>query len=291
MNANRKFKDSVFTMLFNDEALLRELYCALEGVDLPDDTPISINTLEHALIRDVYNDISFIVGSKLVVLVEHQSTVNPNMALRLLMYIAESYKQMVKNKNVYSGKKVSIPYPVFYVLYDGPDPYPDEKVLKLSDLFENIEGLALPEKNRPLLELEVKVLNINEGKNVEVVNRCRKLAEYGIFSAKVREFREAYDDLLKAIKEAVKYCKEHDILKGYLEKHETEVINMLYTEWNIDTAIEVAREEAFEDGVERGIERGIEQGIEKNRQYVLELLKQGLSSEEIEQRLMKTAAQ
>jgi len=86
---------------------------------------------------------------------------------------------------------------------------------------------------------------------------------------------------------AVKYCKEHDILKGYLEKHETEVINMLYTEWNWDTALEVR----YEEGVEDGIERGIEQGIEKNRQYVLELLKQGLSSEEIKQRLTKTAAQ
>ena len=68
---------------------------------------------------------------------------------------------------------------------------------------------------------------------------------------------------------------------------------MLYTEWNWDTAIEVAREEAFEDGVERGIEQGIEQGIErgieKNRQYVLELLNQGISAEEIKQRLMKTA--
>jgi len=70
---------------------------------------------------------------------------------------------------------------------------------------------------------------------------------------------------------------------------------MLYTEWNWDTAMEVAREEAFEDGVEqgieRGIERGVEQGIEKTRQYVLKLLNQGLSSEEIKQRLTETAAQ
>ena len=68
---------------------------------------------------------------------------------------------------------------------------------------------------------------------------------------------------------------------------------MLYTEWNWDTALEVRYEEGVEDGiergVERGIERGVEQGIEKTRQYVLELLNQGVSAEEIKQRLTKTA--
>ena len=251
MNANRTYKDSVFTSLFNDSELLRELYGAIEGISLPDDVPIFINTLDYALVRDIYNDISFIVGSKLVVLIEHQSTINPNMALRIFMYIAESYKQMVKSKNIYSGKKVSIPYPEFYVLYDGVDPYPDKETLKLSDLFENPKDLGLPEKAYPLLELEVKVLNINEGRNRDIVNRCRKLAEYSLFIAKVREYKEKYDDLLAAIKEALKYCVEHDILKEYLEKHETDVINMLYTEWNWDTALEVAREEAFEEGEEK----------------------------------------
>jgi len=275
MNANREYKNSVFTSLFNNADILRELYCALEGVTLPDDAPVLINTLEYALVRDIYNDISFIIGSKLVVLIEHQSTINPNMALRLLMYIAESYKQMTKNKNIYSGKKVSIPYPVFYVLYDGHDPYPDEKILKLSDLFEKPLEL-INEKENPLLELEVKVLNINKGKNINIVNRCRILTEYSLFMSKVWEFREIFDDLLTAIKEALKYCKKHDILKEYLEKHETEVINMLYTEWNWDTAFEVAREEAFEDG------------SEKTRQYVLELLDQGLTTEEIKQRLTQT---
>jgi len=279
MNANRKYKNSVFTSLFNDTDLLRELYCALEGVTLPNDIPVLINTLEYALVREIYNDISFIVGSKLVVLIEHQSTINPNMALRLLMYIAESYKQMTKNKNIYSGKKVSIPYPVFYVLYDGHDPYPDEKILKLSDLFEKPLDL-IAEKENLLLELEVKVLNINKGKNIEIVNRCRMLTEYSLFMAKVWEFREIYDDLLTAIKETVKYCQKHDILKEYLNKHETEVINMLYTEWNWDTALEVRYEE--------GVEDGIEQGSEKTRQYVLELLTQGLSIDEIKQRLTQS---
>jgi len=266
MNPNRTYKDSVFTSLFSDSDLLRELYGAIGGISLPDDVPISINTLENVLVRDIYNDISFLVGSKLVVLIEHQSTINPNMALRLLMYMAEAYKQMVKERNIYSGKKVSIPYPEFYVLYDGVESYPDKATLKLSDLFENLKDLGFAEKSHPLLELEVQVLNINEGKNCEIVNRCRKLSEYSIFVSKVREFMEKHNDLLKAIREAVKYCQEHDILKEYLEKHGTEVINMLYYEYNQELEREVIREEAIEDGIEMGRKQGIAIGHAEGHQ-------------------------
>ena len=49
MNINNKYKNSVFTTLFDDPALLRELYCALEGITLPPDVPVSINTLENVL--------------------------------------------------------------------------------------------------------------------------------------------------------------------------------------------------------------------------------------------------
>ena len=88
MSANVKFKASLFTFLFSEPEVLRELYSALEGVSLPPDVPVTINTLEDVLFMDRVNDISFEIGGKLVVLIEHQSTINPNIALRLLMYIA-----------------------------------------------------------------------------------------------------------------------------------------------------------------------------------------------------------
>jgi len=71
MKINYKYKDSLFTSLFSDPALLRELYCAIRGVSLPSDVPVSINTLENVLYMDLYNDISFEIGGKLIVLIEH----------------------------------------------------------------------------------------------------------------------------------------------------------------------------------------------------------------------------
>jgi hypothetical protein len=78
MGVNTKYKDSVFSFLFSDPDALRELYSAIEGEPLDPALPITINTLSGVLYMAQYNDISFTIGNKIVVLIEHQSTINPN---------------------------------------------------------------------------------------------------------------------------------------------------------------------------------------------------------------------
>jgi len=252
MKGDRKFKNNVFTTLFDDPNLLRELYCALEGVSLPPDVPVSINTLENVLYLDFNNDISFEVDGKLIVLIEHQSTINPNMALRLLFYITRVLEKKIKSSTLYSKKQVSIPYPEFFVLYNGKEPFPENAVFKLSDLFENPKSLGLNEKLHPFMELEVKVLNINEGKNTGIVNRCQSLAEYSVFIAKIHSFWEESGSLEEGIKKAIKYCSKHGIMNQFLEIHGSEVLNMILEDWNTEEAIAFAREEGREDGREEG---------------------------------------
>ena len=268
MNTNRKFKNGVFTTLFDNPDLLRELYCALKGVSLPPDVPVSINTLENVLFLDFNNDISFEIGGKLVVLIEHQSTINPNMALRLLLYIARILEKKVKGRTLYSKKTISIPWPEFFVLYNGKEEFPDQQVYRLSELFEKPEDLGQPENAYPLLELEVKVLNINEGRNEAIVTRCRKLAEYSVFMAKIHAYWKECGDLEEAVKKAIKYCHEHDILKEYLEIHGSEVLNMILTEWNTEDAIAFAREEGRDEGREEGREEGLEEGREEEKRTI-----------------------
>ena len=277
MKINSKYKDSVFTSLFSNPALLRELYCALRGVSLPPDIPISINTLENVLFMDFNNDISFEIGGKLVVLIEHQSTINPNMALRFLLYISRVLEKRIKGRTLYSTKPVSIPYPEFYVLYNGPEKLPDEQILKLSDLFSNSKDLGIPERTYPLLELEVKVININEGRNEKIVNRCRMLYEYSVLMAKIRYFRKEQNNLEEAVKEAIVYCQRNAILKEYLEIYGSEVLNMILTEWNTEDAIAFAREE----GRETGHEEGLEAGEQKKALEIARNLKEAGISEKI----------
>ncbi|MDR1839579.1 MAG: Rpn family recombination-promoting nuclease/putative transposase [Treponema sp.] len=265
MKTNNKFKNSVFTLLFSEPALLRELYCALDGVSLPPDAPVTINTLENVLFMGQYNDISFEIGGKQVVLIEHQSTINPNMALRLLMYIGRVYEKIVEGRSIYSEKLLKIPRPEFFVLYNGVDPFPDEKVYKLSDAFEELKSLGLSEKESPALELTVRVININEGRNKAIVDRCKKLSEYSAFVAKTRAFSIELGDREEAVKKAIIFCKKHGILVEFLKAHAAEVLGMLLTEWNLDDAIAVARKESREKGLEEGIEKGREEGLEEGR--------------------------
>ena len=111
------------------------------------------------------NDISFTIGDKLVVLIEHLSTLGPNVALRILMYISRIYEKIFEGKNIYSTKKLQIPEPEFYVLYNGKEPLSKDMILKLSDSYVCSHSDKSNEPFPYSLDLKVKVININEGRN------------------------------------------------------------------------------------------------------------------------------
>jgi hypothetical protein len=242
MAANREYKDSVFSWLFSNPDTLRELYGALSGVTLPPDIPITINTLKGVLFRGRMNDISFLVGNLLVVLIEHQSTINENMPLRLLLYIANIYEILTGEKNIYRRKRITLPRPEFIVLYNGAAPYPDETTLKLSDAFNDPAILGLCRSGIVPLELRVKVYNINRGHNEGIIRRCETLAGYSAFIATVREYEGEGKSREESIERAIQDCIKRNILKEFLEIHTTEVMSMLFTEWNWDDALAVERE-------------------------------------------------
>jgi len=73
MEANKKHKDSVFSTLFSTPDVLRELYSAIEGVPIPPDMPIDINTLTDVFFKGHKNDVSFTIDNRLIVLTEQQS--------------------------------------------------------------------------------------------------------------------------------------------------------------------------------------------------------------------------
>ena len=175
-------------------------------------------------------------------------------------------------------------------MYNGKEEFPDEKIYKLSELFEKPEDIGLEESSHPLLELEVKMLNINAGRNEIIMERCKKLAEYSVLVSKIHAFWKELGDLEEGTKKAIKYCHKHDILKEYLEIHGSEVLNMILTEWNTEDAIAFARDEGLEEGREKGREEGrTVEKIEIARNLLaegstVELVQKitGLTTEEIE---------
>jgi hypothetical protein len=252
ITTNRLFKNSVFTKLFSESEKLIELYNAIENTNYGSDTDIQITTLENVLINGLLNDISFVIDGKIVVLVEHQSTINENMPLRMLMYASETYKLVTDEENLYRSKAISIPKPEFIVLYNGNDEFPDQKTLKLSDMYLEAGNTGPAE-----LELMVKVFNINNGRNEEIMRRSETLNGYKIFIHLVKTYMKSMSRD-SAILKAIDDCIRQNVLKKFLEEHASEVKNMLLTEWDNDKALAVAKKEAREDGRVEGIAEGIE---------------------------------
>ena len=218
--------------------------------------------LEHVMYMSFCNDVSCLIDNKIIVLAEHQSTVNSNMPVRFLEYSARLYEQIQNPRDRYSRKLKQIPSPEFYVFYNGEEQYPAEAELKLSDAFS-------VKSAKPSLELLVKVININYNKDSKLLENCKPLEEYTQFVEAVR--RHIKLDKENGFKNAIKECIQNDILRDYLERKSREVMNMLIAEYDYDTDIAVQREEeretAFAEGEAQGIARGFSDG---SRQKALE---------------------
>lgn len=90
LTANREYKDTVFRMLFSDKKELLSLYNALNGTNYESPEDLEITTLKNAIYMTAKNDISCVIDMRLN-LYEHQSTVNPNIPLRDLDYVARTF--------------------------------------------------------------------------------------------------------------------------------------------------------------------------------------------------------
>ena len=249
-NATRRnYKDSVFVDLFAHDISAKEnfisLYNALHGTNLDvATTEIQPVMLEKVLYMKYYNDVAMLVDNKIVVMIEHQSTVNENMPFRFLEYIARIYEKITNPKEKFERKLMKLPVPEFYVFYNGKEDFPSESEMKLSDAFIKLDE----NKNFPL-EISVKVININVDKENPVLNRCVALKEYSEFMEQVKFNIE--NKIPEALTTAIKQSIKQGFLSDYLSRKSTEVENMLLTEYDYDTDIAVQRQEAYEDGAQQ----------------------------------------
>ena len=251
-NTKRTYKDSLFRDIFNNAERLPEIYEALlDHKTTPGD--ITLATIDETLFTGVKNDIGFIVGNQHVLLVEHQSTINENMPLRLLMYLVEIYRRYVDKDAVYKKELIPLPAPKFYVFYNGLAEMPDAWALHLSDAFGGRDSD---------LELDVKVFNINNKPNRPILEKCHALKSYSVFVSTVRECIKNGNSLEIAVSNAVQYCITHDYLGEYFrQKQAKEVFDMLNFVWNQERALEVRAEEAMEKGLRLGRQEGLSQGL------------------------------
>ena len=286
---NRRYKDSVFVDLFGEDKNAKEkflsLYNALHGTTFDAATNLEPLRLEQVMYMAFCNDVACLVDDKIIILAEHQSTINANMPLRFLQYVVRLYERIQNPRDRYLRRLKKIPTPEFYVFYNGEEEYPERVILKLSDAF-----IVQPAK--PSLELVVSVININYNKSSKLLSACKPLKEYTLFVETVRKHTKL--DSENGFKNAIKECIQNDILREYLQRKSREVVNMLIAEYDYDVDIAVQREEEREIALKEGEAQGFSAGSHQKALETAQILKQlgdsvqkivqatGLSKEEVE---------
>ncbi|MCD8197347.1 MAG: hypothetical protein LUE24_09350 [Lachnospiraceae bacterium] len=212
-NMQRTVKDTVFRDLFSDPNYLIQLYRALHPEDAETTTAdLKYVTLETVIATGIYNDLGFMVGNKLIILCESQSTWSENILFRSLMYLAKTYQGYFDDsgQNIYGSKKLQAPEAEVYVIYVGQKKI-EKKVISLSEEFYSGKQTAV----------DVRVNVIVEGRENDIVS------QYILFCKVVDSLVKEKGRSTATMREAIQICKDRNVLKEYLESHEKEAVEML----------------------------------------------------------------
>ena len=233
----RNFKDSVFTYLFSDTKYLRELYLYLhpEDKDVREDE-FQIITVENVLAVGQYNDLGVQVRDKLILLVEAQSIFSVNIVLRMLLYLAATYKEYVATHelSLYSAKPVTVPAAELYVVYTGTKKSVPE-TLHLSDICSG----------QGSVEVTVTVLR---GGDSSIVG------QYVDFCQIADEQRKIHGYTRTAIHETMRICQEKGILTPFLAARRKEVVDIMEMLFSQEEVWEMSLREIAREAKQEGAE-------------------------------------
>ena len=253
--AKHTIKDSVFTDLFQDKKYLIQLYRTLHPEDQDTtEEQLSDITIHNIMTNDVYNDVGFMVGEKLLILTEAQATWTENIAVRILIYLMVTYQDYIKKtkQNVYKSKKIRLPKPEMYVIYTGDRKERPEYISLAEEFFDG---------QNIFLDAKIKVLYGSDKDDI--------ISQYVTFTKVYDEQRKLHGRTRKAVTETIRICKDKNVLKEYLEEREKEVENIMlamYDEKEILLEyIESERYEAAQEGEKKADKRTALQMVKAGR--------------------------
>ena len=265
-DTNREYKDRLFKFIFgnpeNKEWTL-SLYNAINGTSYENAADIQLTTIQDAVYMKMKNDVSFLINT-VMNFYEQQSTFNPNMPMRFLIYAGMVYSKYIEtspNYYEYSSTQQKAPTPQCVCFYNGTTDKDDRIILKLSDAFE-------PEPKTDI-EVTVTMININYGHNKDLMEKCKPLSEYSWFVDRIRSLLKEGKELRVAISTAIDELEDDSLIKPFLLSNKAEVTRMCITEYNE----EKVRNQTLEEGKAMGEAIGMQKGVIET---LIALVKKGL---------------
>ena len=247
---NREYKDRLFSFIFGSperKDWTLSLYNAVNGSSYTNPEDIKIITIDDVLYMSMKNDLALLV-TDIANMYEQQSTYNPNMPVRKLMYAARLYDKYIHmNKlNIYSTKQVRLPVPKLVTFYNGKEDK-DDRILELKDAFKTEDGQQVDAESD--IQVRVRMININYGKNKELMRACKPLEEYAWFIEEIRRNNKSME-IEAAVDKALDAMPEDFKLKQLLIANKAEVRQMCITEYNEAETMAQFKEEGREEGRE-----------------------------------------
>ena len=254
MIQHREYKSDLFSMLMKVPEYAMEVYNVLNGSQYTDSSQIQIMKLEKGVLLSIRNDASFLLDAYLN-LYEHQSTYNPNMPLRFLIYFSNLMLETIKEQeyDLFGRKQIPIPTPKFVVFYNGLECRPHREEMRLSDAYEHQE-------EHYELDLKCVAYNINPGYNEHIQQNSRVLSGYTIFVEKVRRYIKQKMAIKDALKRAIDECISEGILAEFFKKHRKEVIEMEALDFTFERREKLIRRDSLEEGLIAGRQEGRQEG-------------------------------
>ena len=275
---NREFKDRLFRFVFGNEEYKEfalSLYNAINGSSYTDASDLEFTTIRDAVYMGMKNDVSFLVSDYMNIY-EQQSTFNPNMPLRFLIYAGLLYSRYANDNdiNLYSDSLQSIPAPRCVCLYNGEDRKTEECFsFKLSDAFRNNE--------KGDIEVSVTCYNINYDTDKKLLQDCKPLNELAWFVEEARKNTRAGDELEDAINKALNDMPEDFLIRKLLMSNKAEVVSMCITEYDEAKTFALYGAEREAKGEAKGRAEGEIKGrAEGTIKTLLRMIKRGLLTEE-----------
>ena len=253
---NQKYKDRVFKFIFGqNKSWALSLYNAVNGSKYTDPEAIEFNTIDDIIYIGMHNDVSFLLSCVMSIW-EQQATFNPNMPIRFFMHAAQLFDKYMTSHNCYRyGRKlIKLPCPKCVCFYNGIEDQPEEMILSLSDAFI---------KGEPDIEVKVRMLNINYGKNQALMKACKPLFEYSWLVEMIRSNSKNLD-LEKAVDIALNEMPNDFAIKKFLLMHRAEVKGMFLTEYDEEKILAQERQEGIQEANERFISGMLKENLPIN---------------------------
>ena len=243
---NRKYKDRLFKFLFGNpehKEWTLSLYNAVNGTDYNNPDDIFFTTIEDSVYMGMKNDVSLLLADTMN-FYEQQSTYNPNMPMRFLVYAGMVFSAYIEDPdngiNIYSKTQQMFPVPKLICFYNGTDKQPDRETLHLTDAFDR------PELSD--ISLDVTMLNINAGSNQELMNSCQPLREYADLVEDIRNAQRILKNIEAAIDHALDSMPDDSLIRPFIIANRAEVKRMFITEYDEAATMEKFKKEYLSQG-------------------------------------------